>query len=70
MKTTDLIPEEIDAIDRTAVLLYTSNAGATSVFDLARMLRWEEYNRCEPCEEDTPTLNGGCMVCGTSTEAR
>lgn len=66
MRTSDLDAEEIEAIDKTAVLIYTSKPGGqSSVHQFAEMLGWEEYADCEPCEDKSPMLNGCCFVCGT-----
>jgi hypothetical protein len=65
MRTADLTPEEIDDIDCVAVLIYRSTpGGASAVHDFAKLLNWEEYRRCEPCEATTPCVDGCCLVCG------
>jgi hypothetical protein len=65
MRTADLTPEEIDDIDRVAVLIYRSTpGGASAVHDFAKLLNWEEYGHCEPCDEITPLLDKLCLVCG------
>lgn len=66
MRTQDLTSDDIRALDATAVLVYQSKSGGVyGVCELAKLLQWEEYNRCEPCDEMLPVLDGCCMVCGT-----
>ena len=67
MRTKDLSREEIRGLDATAALVYQSKPGGVyAVCDLAKMLRWEEYDRCEPCDETLPILDGCCLVCGSA----
>lgn len=66
MRSSDLEKDDINAIDRVAMLLYTSKPGGyTAVYDLATALRWEEFGVCELCDDDgVPVLDGMCMICG------
>lgn len=72
MNTNDLDPDEIAALDRTAMLLYTSYPGGISaVCDLANLLKWDEFAYCDLCDNTLPMLHEHCMACGseiTSTE--
>lgn len=65
MKSRDLDVETQRALYDVAVLLYQAKAGgASAVYDLARLLGWEEWRRCQDCDAETPELAGDCMVCG------
>ncbi len=46
-----------------AVELYDTK-GVSAVYDYANELGLQ-YEYCEPCENETPTLDEACLVCGT-----
>lgn len=66
MKTSDLTLRQEESLDDVAYLMYQAKPGGVAgVHTLARLLGWEEYGPCEPCEDDSaPMLDGCCMVCG------
>lgn len=69
MRTDDLTENERHSLDNVAFLVYQAkNGGISGVFALAKLLGWEEYGPCDPCEYDnSPMLANACMICGTPT---
>jgi len=43
-------------------------SGQDAVCDFATSVGITERTPCEPCETDTPTHEGDCLVCGTVKE--
>jgi hypothetical protein len=66
LTSADLDFETQRAIYDVAVLLYERrhNGGMAAVMDFAQLLNWGAYRVCRDCDNETPDLQGSCMVCG------
>ena len=58
-----------ESIERKAYEIYQKD-GQDAVLDFAKKHGDEvgvTWGMCEPCESESPMLNGTCLVCGTPT---
>lgn len=66
MRTNDLTDNERKSLDDVAHLLYQDKRGGrAAIYALAKLLGWEEYGPCDPCEDRAPMLDSCCLICGT-----
>jgi hypothetical protein len=43
--------------------------GAAGVYDLANAQGIKLWSRCVPCDAETPSVDGSCLVCSTTKAA-
>ena len=41
-----------------------AEGGASAIFQYANESKWTDWSWCKPCEADTPTDGGECLICG------
>jgi len=50
---------------RDACRILYLKSGQTAVYNIAKDVLWEEWSHCDPCDDETPHMDGECLVCGS-----